>query len=91
MHARLLLGFVALVAVPLLVRLATHGAMPDDWGTFPPPRSPGVPGFNYFIFVLGLALALPILGVLLAPRRFGFRATAVDRPRPRAALPRLDA
>lgn len=87
MHARLLLGFVALVAVPLLVRLATHGTMPDDWGTFPPPRSPGVPGFNISIFILGLALAVPILGVLLAPRRFGFRATAIDPPRPRTALP----
>lgn len=67
-----ILGLVVLVAVPLVVRLALYGTMPDGWGTFPPPRSPQVPGFDWRVFALGLALAVPILRLLLAPRGVGF-------------------
>lgn len=82
------LSLLALVAIPPVVRLAVFGAMPAAWGVFPPPQGAGVPGFNGWVFALGLALAVPILGVLLAPRRFGFRVVAADRtPVTRAPLP----
>src|SRR5690348_1376472 len=42
----LVLGLLALVATPLATRLLVHGDMPDTWGTFPPPKSPDVPGFS---------------------------------------------
>ena len=78
-----LLSLLAIVAIPPLVRMAVFGAMPDGWGVFPPQQHPGVPGFDLGVFLLGLALAVPILGVLLRPRRWGFRAVAVpDVARP---------
>ncbi|WP_437851434.1 small-conductance mechanosensitive channel [Sorangium sp. So ce363] len=68
------------MATPLATRLLVHGDMPDTWGVFPPPKSPDVPGFSWFVFGLGVALALLTLGFLWAPQRFGFAAPAATRP-----------
>ncbi|MBZ5707803.1 hypothetical protein [Nannocystis pusilla] len=81
----LVAALLALVATPLATRLLVHGSMPDTWGVFPPPKSPDVPGFSWFVFVLGVALALLIAGFIRAPQRFGF---APPEPAPREQ-PRL--
>lgn len=85
----LLASMLALVAIPLVVRLAIHGDMPATWGRFPPQQSTGVPGFSWFVFLAGVALAIGIVAWFIAPTRFGFRPVApTPTPRgPRVGLP----
>lgn len=72
----LLLGLLALLLVPLVSRLLVFGSMPNLWGAFPPPQSPGTPGFSWLAFVPGVLLAAGIVAFFVAPRCFGFRPVA---------------
>lgn len=86
-RALLLTSVLALVGVPLLVRLAVYGEMPATWGRFPPGQSAGVPGFSWPVFAAGVALGLVIVAWFAAPRMFGFRAVPAPAPAARVRFP----
>lgn len=85
----LVLSLLALAAVPMITRLLVFGGLPADFGVFPPRQSPGVPGFSWWVFGPGVALALVIVAWFAAPRLFGFRPPArTPAPTgPRVGLP----
>jgi HAD superfamily hydrolase (TIGR01490 family) len=87
-RAYLVASMLALVSVPLVIRLAVHGEMSATWGRFPPPQSAGVPGFSWLVSLAGVALALGIIAWFVAPRWFGFRPAPASPSRaPRVGFP----
>jgi hypothetical protein len=58
-----------------------HGGLPEGFGTFPPQRQPGTPGFHLGVFVLITCLGVGTLAFLFAPSLFGFRGAPAPRTR----------
>jgi hypothetical protein len=80
-------SWLLLLGLPLVIRLVTHGYLPEGFGTFPPQRQTGIPGFHLGTFVIMAGTAIGVLVFLGAPSLFGFRGAS--QPRSRAPVPRV--
>jgi hypothetical protein len=87
--AGIFLAVVAVAAAPMPGALLRWGGLPPQFGVFPPtvvgaPK----PAFSWVVFLLAVAIALPMTAFLVAPQRFGFRgAPSAAGPRRSARLP----